>query len=172
MMNGEIGVESIEGSGSTFWFTLHLDLASEDQLKTSLIEEVSDSFLKDLNILVAEDNAINQRVARFVIEKLGHKVDIAEDGKKAVEMYKTGNYDIIFMDIQMPIMDGLEATKIIRVIEEENMSEKSIPIVAMTANTMKGDKENFLNSGMNDYIGKPFKASELSQLIYKISQNY
>ena len=171
MMNGEIGVDSEEGQGSTFWFTVSLDLASDNYLDKNKNEEVTANGLKNLNILVAEDNSINQRVAKFVIEKLGHKIEIAENGKVAVEKYISGNYDIIFMDIQMPVMDGLEATRTIRKLEADSGDSNNIPIVAMTANTMKGDKENFLKSGMNDYIGKPFKAAELSQLIFKISHN-
>ena len=170
MMHGEIGVDSIEGDGSSFWFTIRLELASEDGISDSSDSDVTEVVFKDMNILVAEDNTINQRVARFLIEKLGHKLDIAENGAIAVEKFKNGNYDLILMDIQMPVMDGLEATKAIRALEQHDSSKKAIPIVALTANTMKGDKEKFLSSGMNDYIGKPFKASELSQLIYRITQ--
>jgi CheY-like chemotaxis protein len=119
-------------------------------------------------LLLAEDNAINQRVARFVIEKLGHKLDIAENGEVAIEKFQQNDYDIIFMDIQMPVMDGLTATEAIRKIEQETGTTTRIPIVAMTANTMKGDKEKFLKAGMNDYVGKPFKSEELSRIICKI----
>lgn len=168
MMQGEIGVESTEGEGSSFWFTVLLDMASEDDTNKDENSELQEVHLKDLNILVAEDNAINQRVARFVIEKLGHKVDIAENGEIAVEKYIDGNYDILFMDIQMPILDGMDATRKIREYEKEHSIKNGIPIIAMTANTMKGDREKFLESGMNDYIGKPFKAKELSEVIYKI----
>lgn len=170
MMHGEIGVDSVEGKGSSFWFTIRLELASESTLKDNADTDKGEVVSKDLNILVAEDNSINQRVAKFIIEKLGHKLDIAENGSVALEKFIEGTYDLILMDIQMPIMDGLEATKAIRAYELENNIEKGIPIVALTANTMKGDKEKFLSSGMNDYIGKPFKASELSQLIYRITQ--
>ncbi len=170
MMHGEIGVDSEEGTGSSFWFTVHLDLASETESTKDKMNRHQDAGLKDLNILVAEDNAINQRVARFVIEKLGHKVDIAENGEIAVRKRIDGDYDILFMDIQMPVMDGLSATKKIREYEKDKKLEHPIPIIAMTANTMKGDREKFLESGMNDYIGKPFKANELSEIIYKITQ--
>lgn len=171
IMNGEIGVESCEGKGSTFWFTIVLNKASE-LLENSFTDNTVEKDVTDnLNILVAEDNAINQRVAQFILEKLGHRLDIADNGKDAVDKYLSGNYDLIFMDIQMPIMDGLEATCTIRKIETEK-SLTPIPIVAMTANTMKGDKENFLKCGMNDYIGKPFKAAEISQLLYRVTQKH
>ena len=170
MMDGEIGVDSEEGKGSTFWFTAKLLTASEDYVKE---EFESDGVEKSesLFVLVAEDNAINQRVAKFNLEKLGHKIEIAENGEIAVEMFKNNNYDIVFMDIQMPIMDGLEATKKIRSFELAEGKTSKTPIIAMTANTLKGDKENFMNAGMTEYIGKPFKANELSSLIHRISKN-
>lgn len=170
MMDGEIGVDSKEGEGSSFWFTVQIEKAGDINQTDTTEEEVHLKAVKDLHILVAEDNAINQRVARFIIEKLGHNIDIAENGEIAVEKYEQGNYDIIFMDIQMPVMDGIEATRNIRKIEANRKVKTHIPIIAMTANTLKGDKENFIKSGMNDFIGKPFKSEELSQLIFKIIQ--
>ncbi len=169
MMNGEIGIDSVEGEGATFWFTISLQQATADSIpKEEKEKDESAPYVRNLNILVAEDNAINQRVARFIIERLGHTLDIADNGEIAVEKYKNGDYDIVFMDIQMTVMDGITATKKIREIEHTNNIEPGIPIIAMTANTLKGDKENFIGSGMNDYIGKPFKANELSDLIAKI----
>ena len=170
MMHGEIGVDSEENKGSSFWFTIIVEKAKMKDQKEEDADEITLNATKSLNILVAEDNAINQRVARFIIEKLGHNIEIADNGEIAVEKFKKNNYDIVFMDIQMPVMDGLEATQKIREIESNENIEKEIPIIAMTANTLKGDKEKFMNSGMNDYIGKPFKSSELSQLIFKILQ--
>jgi signal transduction histidine kinase len=171
MMDGEIGVESTVGEGSSFWFTLLLDKAAPKDAGEEKDTEHVESELKNLKILVAEDNAINQRVAKFVIKKLEHNVEIAENGEIAVEMYKEGNFDIIFMDIQMPVMDGMDATRKIRAIEKDSNVEKPIPIIAMTANTMKGDREKFLDSGMNDYIGKPFKVKELSEVIFRMIHN-
>jgi signal transduction histidine kinase len=168
IMHGEIGVESVLGQGSTFWFNVVLGKVDEEY---DVVENDSQKNVKvhrNLNLLLAEDNAINQRVARFVIEKLGHKLDIADNGEVAVEKFQKNDYDIIFMDIQMPVMDGLTATEAIRKIEQERGTTTRIPIVAMTANTMKGDKEKFLKAGMNDYVGKPFKSEELSRIICKI----
>ncbi len=169
MMNGEIGVESEPGKGSTFWFTAEFVSSSEKEV----IEEAkkmikSGTNQKALSILVAEDNAINQRVARFNLERFGHTVEIAENGVEAIDKYRKGNYDLIFMDIQMPEMDGLEATQEIRKIEINKLPGKGTPIVAMTANTMKGDREKFLETGMNDYISKPFKADQLFALLERI----
>jgi len=112
---------------------------------------------KNIQILLAEDNIINQKVAIAFIKKTGFKIDIAANGKEALLATRNHNYDLILMDVQMPIMDGLEATREIR---KEN-SPKELPIIAMTANAMKGDREKCLNAGMNDYLSKPIKPAEL-----------
>jgi len=166
MMNGLIGVESEEGKGSTFWFTAKLQTATEEYVKKEFEDNRVETH-EPLYILVAEDNAINQRVAKFNLEKLGHKTEMADNGEIAVEMFKKNNYDLVFMDIQMPVMDGLDATKQIRSYELAEGKTSKTPIIAMTANTLKGDRETFMNAGMTEYIGKPFKASELSNLIRK-----
>lgn len=170
MMNGNIGVDSEEGEGSTFWFTAKLFITDEESLKTGFTNHKEDVNLDKLKVLVAEDNVINQRVATFNLEKLGIEVDIANDGKEALEMYKVNKYNIIFMDIQMPVMDGLESTRKIRAYERDTDSIYKTPIIAMTANTLKGDKENFMQSGFTDYISKPFKSSELTLLINKVAK--
>lgn len=112
---------------------------------------------KEINILLAEDNLINQRVAVAFIKKTGFKIDIASNGKEALLATRNKKYDLVLMDVQMPKMDGLEATIEIR---KEN-SAKDLPIVAMTANAMKGDREKCLAAGMNDYLSKPIKPTEL-----------
>jgi PAS domain S-box-containing protein len=122
---------------------------------------------KEINILVAEDNQINQRLIKKLLEKRGYTVDIAEDGKEAVEKFKQrllqleNPYSLILMDIQMPIMDGIEATSEIRKVD------KNIPIIALTAHAMKGDKRKFLSEGMNDYISKPVKKDFLFEILEK-----
>lgn len=119
---------------------------------------------KSLKVLVAEDNLINQKVAMINLKKLGHEVEIAVNGQMAVDMYKSGSYDVILMDIQMPILDGLEATLQIRKIEENEGLDR-IRIVAITANALNEDKEKCFEAGMDEYITKPIKSDELKSVL-------
>jgi signal transduction histidine kinase/ligand-binding sensor domain-containing protein/CheY-like chemotaxis protein len=114
-------------------------------------------------ILVAEDNPVNQKIARLQLEKFGHRVDIVSNGIEVVDAFKRGNYSLILMDCQMPEMDGYEATAEIRRLEIN--AEHHIPIIAMTANAMQGERDKCIMAGMNDYITKPIKASELAATI-------
>ncbi|MCK9204483.1 MAG: response regulator [Bacteroidales bacterium] len=123
---------------------------------------------KVLNILLAEDNLINQKVARVILEKVGHKVDIAENGKIAVEMFSQKNYDLALMDIFMPEMDGLEATRKIREIEASDKNRFPVHICAITANASNEDEEHCLRAGMNSYISKPFKLDELDRVLNRV----
>ncbi|MCK5097885.1 MAG: response regulator, partial [Desulfobacteraceae bacterium] len=136
---------------------------SQNEFVTSYkVEEVKKSQLtKDdsQKILLVEDNKINQKVAAIMLEKLGHDVVIANNGQEAVDQFKNNKFDMIFMDIQMPVMSGEEATKAIRDIEKGTSSH--IPIVALTANAIKGDKERFFAAGMDAYIAKPLKRNDL-----------
>ncbi len=116
--------------------------------------------------LIAEDNAINQRLIRNILQTMGLKADIANNGQEAFEKQKSRNYDIIFMDIQMPIMDGVTATKEILKYEEQN-GLPHIPIVALTANALKGDRERFLSEGLDEYVSKPIEMSELLYVLNK-----
>ena len=115
-------------------------------------------------VLVAEDYFVNQEVTQDMLEMMDVEVDIAENGKIAVETHAANHYDLIFMDIQMPELDGYEATKQIRVKEG---SEKHTPIIALTANALVGDKEKCLNAGMDDYLSKPIEAEKLEDILNK-----
>ncbi|MEE3168918.1 MAG: ATP-binding protein, partial [Pseudomonadota bacterium] len=114
-----------------------------------------------LSILLVEDNQVNQMVASSLLKKLGHETDHAENGLKAIEALAAKRYDLVLMDCQMPVMDGYEATRRIR----ENPEWKELPIIAVTANVMQGDREDCLASGMNDYITKPYRREELREAI-------
>jgi two-component system, sensor histidine kinase and response regulator len=122
---------------------------------------------KGLRILLAEDNAVNQRVARAILEKAGHQVVIAENGRLALRYLGEQSFDLILMDVQMPEMDGFEATGVIR--ENERRTGAHIPVVAMTAHAMTGDRERCIDAGMDDFVTKPIQPSALFEVIAKFS---
>ena len=119
--------------------------------------------LRSLRILVAEDNAINQRVAVSMLEKAGHRVDLVSNGREAVEALDRRSYDLVFMDCLMPQMDGFEATRAIRAAEVG--TDRQVPIVALTANAMQRDREQCLAAGMDDYLTKPFSKQALNAAV-------
>ena len=165
LMNGEIGYESVVGKGSTFWFTVMLSIGKEPPYSLENKHAISLDDKDKYSILIAEDNLINQKIVIATLKKMGQRMEIADDGKIAFEMHKKNRYDVILMDIQMPVMDGFESTRLIREYEKKKGFRKRVNIIAMTANAMKEDREKCLNTGMDDYISKPFKAAELSKLL-------
>lgn len=126
--------------------------------------------LPPLSILLAEDGLANQKMAVGLLEKWGHAVTVAENGEQAVSLWKSGNFDAILMDVQMPVVDGLEATRRIRQLEQQHGPDERIPIIAMTARAMKGDREMCLEAGMDDYVSKPVRRSELSACLARLCQ--
>jgi len=120
---------------------------------------------RKMRILLAEDNPVNQKVASRILEKGGYQVDVVANGREAVEAFQNSSYDLVFMDVQMPELDGFEATRVIR--EKEKGSERHIPIIAMTAHAMKGDRERCLEAGMDDYIPKPIQPKDMFEVIDK-----
>lgn len=159
LMGGELKLTSQKNSGSTFFFEVELARAIEH-----VQEEVSfNPELKGARILLVEDNKVNQFLANALLTSWNAKVDISEDGVDAVERVKSGNYNLVLMDLQMPIMDGFEATTLIR-----NDLHSSIPIIGLSANALNDERERSLQIGMNDYVSKPFKP----ELLYDIIRTY
>jgi len=166
LLKGEIGFDNnIDQTGTTYWFSIPVTIAVPTEFNKPVIEQSVIS--RSLNVLLVEDNFLNQKVVIATLEKAGHKVDLAENGKIGVEMYQENVYDLILMDIQMPIMDGIEATKNIRKLETEN-KRPAIKIMAVTAFALERDKEQCLNAGMDEFLSKPFKPNELLSLINKL----
>jgi signal transduction histidine kinase/CheY-like chemotaxis protein len=162
-MDGTIDVVSTPGTGSTFWFEIPLHVA-EGAVGAEQAGDVQGA-QAPLRILVVEDMPVNQKVAKGMLRSLGHVVDIAEDGEVAVAKMKTRAYDLIFMDMQMPRMNGIEATAAIRALE----SGRSVPIIAMTANVFETDRDTCIAAGMNDFIGKPINVPDLAAAIARVT---
>ncbi|HEY4650617.1 MAG TPA: PAS domain S-box protein [Pontibacter sp.] len=159
MQQGRIWVESEEGKGSTFFVSLTYPKSEEALLPVTAAATIDFDALETLRVLIAEDNEINIFLARSILEGWKFKVDVAHNGKEAVTMVNQHMYDIILMDIQMPELSGLDATQLIR--SNPDPEKAKIPIVALTANALKGDSEKYLSAGMNDYISKPFGEEQL-----------
>ncbi|MCX7669210.1 MAG: ATP-binding protein, partial [Anaerolineae bacterium] len=173
MMGGEIHADGAEGQGSVFWFTARLRLAepvSGVQMVPMRREELPaappvPAFPRPAHVLLAEDNPANQRLGVLQLQKLGCRVTAVEHGRAALEMYLADPYgcDLILMDCQMPEMDGFEASRAIR--QAEQTLGRHVPIVAMTASALQGDREACLAAGMDDYISKPVRWSELHRTL-------
>jgi signal transduction histidine kinase/ActR/RegA family two-component response regulator len=162
MMGGSIDVESLEGVGSTFVVELPLERGRPASLQAADTAQAADD--GDLRILAAEDNPTNQQVLAAVLGSLGIEVDIVPDGKEAVEAWRTGAYDLILMDIQMPVMDGITAASTIRE-QERAAGRRRTPIVALTANALTHQVEEYLAVGMDAHVAKPIEIAKLYDAI-------
>jgi len=186
LMGGRIGVTSEPMRGSTFWFSLPLAVAAAESGPTPArtapparasipmrhaLGESDDpcEIPSRCRVLVAEDNRVNQLLARKMLERLGCEVETALDGRKAIEMVRTRDFDLVFMDCHMPDVDGYEATAEIRGAERENLRlgriARTIPIIALTASALPGDRERCLAAGMSDYLTKPVKKEQLRAML-------
>ncbi len=165
-MGGEIGVISHDGEGSNFWFTIALpEGAKVEKSKFSTAGNFAELSDKKFRVLVAEDNLVNQKIALKVLQKMGLSVEAVANGHEAIDALRSVPYDLVLMDCQMPELDGYEAARLIR--SSRTLPRNQIPIVAMTANAIRGDKEKCLAAGMNDYISKPVKTDELFAVLKK-----
>ena len=177
LMGGAIGVESTLGEGARFWFSLPLKLSTEDViLEQAKVEcasvttyDNSRTIRKKYNasVLVAEDGEVNQLVIAGIMGIFDCNPIVVDNGAAAVEVFSNRQMDIIFMDIQMPEMDGVEATAKIRELEKSSRSADRIPIIALTANAMEGARDKYLNAGMDDYLTKPIDIEEFSSVMEK-----
>ena len=162
LMGGTIGVKSVEGEGSTFWFCVRLPMSAKADAwhHSTRIEEPA--HVRPVQILLVEDVVVNQDLARAVLERAGHFVDVAADGAEAVAKVRQKPYDVVLMDVQMPVMDGVAATRAIRSSAHES---RTVPIIAMTANVLPQQIMALKEAGMDDHVGKPFRRADLEAAI-------
>ena len=149
-MGGDTGVISSPGLGSTFWFTACLKYSKPFEQEI-IVNSVEAQIRRSARILLVEDDEFNQELACILLEDKGLSIDIANDGEEAIAMVKAKTYDLILMDVQMPVMGGLEATRCIRQLA----NGQQIPIIAMTATAFEDDQNNCFAAGMNSFLGKP-----------------
>ena len=159
VMGGELRLDSVPGSGSTFYFELDLTLCAPDVLAAEAESEPALPERRSETVLLVEDNEVNRLVAEKMLEGAGFVVVTAENGRQALELFRRGRFSAVLMDVQMPVMGGMEATRLIR--EQEIQSGEHVPIIALTAHALQGDRERCLEAGMDGYLAKPIEPEVL-----------
>jgi CheY-like chemotaxis protein len=165
LMQGEVGIESAPGKGATFWLTVPLraaDAAAPVRTESDERDLLRQPGTRKIHVLVAEDNAINQRVVCTMLDLAGHRWTIANDGTEALEAVKRSQFDLVLMDVQMPVMDGLQAATAIRALGGRY---RDLPIVAVTANSLPENRTEYEAAGMTHYLAKPFSPDDLSLVL-------
>jgi CheY-like chemotaxis protein len=162
LMDGSISVESKKGGGTSISFVIPFSKGTKDLIQVKEIVQLDTNLLKGTRVLIADDYEINRLVASTILNNFDVITDEAKNGIEAIEKVEAGHYDLILMDVQMPEMDGLEATHYIR-----NKISKTIPIIALTAYALKGDDAKFISAGMDDYLSKPFEENQLLEIMLK-----
>jgi signal transduction histidine kinase/DNA-binding response OmpR family regulator len=167
LAGGEIGLESEPGEGATFWFTWPVVRSSEKEVSARMVDEIGENsfILKGANILLAEDEPISGALTEKLLQQAGISVTVVENGQQAVDEIGRGEYQVVLMDVQMPVMDGLMATQKIRARERKEGGHQSI--IALTAHAMQGDRERCLQAGMDDYLTKPINKDQLLDMLTK-----
>jgi hypothetical protein len=161
-MGGRIWLDSVPGSGTSFHFTVLLQVPAIEQSSNEKPTASTTTDIRALRILLVEDHPINQKLATTLLVKWGHTVVLAENGQEAVARFAESTWDLVLMDMQMPVMGGIEATRLIRASE---LPGRRTPIVAMTANAMEGDRAACLAAGMDEHMAKPFKSETLRNVV-------
>ncbi len=167
LMGGDIGVDSVSGRGSVFRFTIALAAAEGASVRHATSGAEAAQPVPSLDILLAEDNRVNQKVATALLTRQGQRVTVANDGYEAVRMAREGTFDLILMDMQMPGMDGLEATGQIRRLPDD---VSRTPIIALTANALSGDDARCRAAGMDDYLSKPLRLEEMRDVLRRVGR--
>ena len=167
LMNGSISVQSRQGFGSTFVLKVQAQASQADSAPQADAADVTGQFFPNSRVLVVEDNLVNQIVVQAALERLGCQVDLADGGAEGVQAARLQHYDLVLMDCQMPEVDGYEATRQIRQWELAQKSTRRLPIAALTAHAMVGDREKCEAAGMDDYLSKPMSAAELQLLLLR-----
>lgn len=168
-MGGTLAFDSTEGQGTSVYLMLPFSIPEQSAIPLTATSDTSAEIFASLHLLLVEDDEICRLSARSTLEKMGHRVVTANNGEEALEALRGGSFDCVFMDVQMDVLDGEEATRRIR-SGNSGVLDTQVPIIAMTAYAMTGDRERFLKAGMDDYIAKPAHVTELKKALERVAE--